>query len=69
MPGETGRWLLDRVRERVRTLPVIVLTGYMDADAAELRRSPFARVLRKPVETDALCEEVTAALREARGPA
>src|SRR3954454_10099673 len=34
MPGETGIGLLDRVRERRQPPPVIMLTGYMDADVA-----------------------------------
>ena len=67
MPDHTGLWLLERILERSQPLPVIVLTGYMDTDVAQLRRSPFARVLRKPIEPEALCEVITAALREARG--
>jgi CheY-like chemotaxis protein len=66
MPGETGLWLLGRVREYPKPLPVIVLTGYMDADADVLRHAPFARVMRKPVEVGLLCEEVVAVVQESR---
>jgi CheY-like chemotaxis protein len=66
MPEHTGLWLLERILERPEPVPVIVLTGYMDTDVARLRRSPFARVLRKPIDTEGLCEAVTATLREVR---
>ena len=62
MPGDTGLWLLERVRERGRSLPIIVLTGYAERQAAELRKAPFARVLRKPVDPWALCEEIRGVL-------
>src|SRR5258706_9271808 len=66
MPEGTGAWLLERVRQLRQPPPVIVLTGYMERDIVELRRAPFARVLRKPVETEALCDEILAVLRETR---
>jgi CheY-like chemotaxis protein len=65
MPGETGLWLLERVRERPRPVPVIVVTGYADVHAAELSRAPFARVLRKPADPWQLCAEVRAVARAA----
>ena len=65
MPGETGLWLLERVRERPRPVPVIVVTGYADFHAAELSRAPFARVLRKPTDPWQLCAEVLAVARAA----
>jgi CheY-like chemotaxis protein len=58
MPGETGAWLLERVREVPRPVPVIVLTGYADVYARELSLAPFARVLRKPIDPGALCDAV-----------
>jgi diguanylate cyclase len=58
MPGDTGRWLLERVGERLRPVPVIVLTGYADLYVAELAKAPFARVLRKPMDPWALCRVV-----------
>jgi CheY-like chemotaxis protein len=64
MPGETGLWLLERVREHARPVPVIVVTGYADRYAEQLARAPFARVLRKPIDPWRLCEEVGSVLRE-----
>jgi CheY-like chemotaxis protein len=58
MPGDTGLWLLERARERLRPVPVIVLTGYAELNAAELAAAPFARVLRKPVDPWRLCRVV-----------
>jgi len=63
MPGETGLWLLERVRERRCPIPVIVVTGYADLYAKELRTAPFARVLGKPIDPWQLCETVAAVLR------
>ena len=58
MPGETGLWLLERVVERPRLVPVILVTGYADRDAERLTKAPFARVLRKPIDPWQLCEVV-----------
>jgi two-component system, NtrC family, C4-dicarboxylate transport response regulator DctD len=58
MPGDSGLWLLERVRERLRPVPVILLTAYADVYATELAGAPFARVLRKPVDPWTLCREV-----------
>ena len=64
MPGETGVWLLARVREHSTRIPVVVITGYHDADVRHLRHASFARVLRKPVGADELCHQLIAALEE-----
>jgi CheY-like chemotaxis protein len=62
MPGETGLWLLERVRERARPVPVILLTGYADLYAKQLATAPFARVLRKPVDPRQLCTVIAAVM-------
>ena len=62
MPGETGVWLLARVRQQSTRIPVVVITGYHDADVRHLRHASFARVLRKPVGANELCHELIAAL-------
>ena len=41
MPGDTGLWLLERVRERGYPVPIIVVTGYADLRADELRKVPL----------------------------
>jgi len=41
MPGDTGLWLLERVRERGYPVPIIVVTGYADLRADELRKAPL----------------------------
>jgi CheY-like chemotaxis protein len=64
MPGETGLWLLERIREQPRPIPVLVVTGYADRYARELRQAPFARVLRKPLDPWQLCDVIAAVLRE-----
>lgn len=65
MPGETGLWLLERVRERARPVPVIFVTGYVDLYAKQLAPTPFAPVLRKPIDPWHLCSVVGAMLRAA----
>jgi CheY-like chemotaxis protein len=58
MPGETGLWLMERVVESPRLVPVILVTGCADRYAEQLTRAPFARVLRKPIDPWRLCEVV-----------
>jgi len=64
MPGETGLWLLERIREQPRPIPVLVVTGHADRYARELGQAPFARVLRKPLDPWQLCDVVATVLRE-----
>jgi CheY-like chemotaxis protein len=65
MPGETGLWLLERVQDRARPVPVIVVTGYAELYAKQLATAPFARVLRKPVDPWHLCTVIAAVLGRA----
>ena len=58
MPGHTGLWLLERVRERTPDVPVIMLTGYADYLGKHLTQAPFARVLRKPVDPQQVCDTI-----------
>jgi CheY-like chemotaxis protein len=58
MPGESGVWLLQRLREhpRWRRIPVIAFTGRSHSFAA--REGGFAALLRKPDDLDRLCAAV-----------
>jgi CheY-like chemotaxis protein len=56
MSGRDGRWLVEQVKMSVRPVPVIAVTGY-EPDY-DLTKAPFARVLTKPVEPDALAAEI-----------
>jgi CheY-like chemotaxis protein len=58
MPGHTGLWLLKRVRERTPAIPVIMLTGYADFLGQQLTEAPFARVLRKPIDPQQVCDTI-----------
>jgi len=56
MSGRDGRWLVDQVKTSARPVPVIALTGY-EPDY-DLANAPFARVLMKPVQPEALAAEI-----------
>ena len=56
MSGRDGRWLVDQVKMSARPVPVIALTGY-EPDY-DLTKAPFARVLTKPVQPEALAAEI-----------
>jgi CheY-like chemotaxis protein len=56
MSGRDGRWLVDQVNMSARPVPVIAVTGYEpDYDFA---KAQFARVLTKPVQSEALVAEI-----------
>jgi len=56
MSGRDGRWLADQVGTSARPVPVIAVTGY-EPDY-DLSTAPFARVLTKPVQPEALATEI-----------
>ena len=61
MPGMNGAELIEKVREAVGELPVILATGY--ADMAEVGRVLGTRsILIKPFDISTLADAVTAAL-------
>jgi len=64
MPIHDGLWLLERVRQRPRRIPVIAISTYSDLDAPALQHADFDRVLRKPVDMQHLSDAVTALLRD-----
>jgi CheY-like chemotaxis protein len=56
MSGRDGRWLLEQVELSARPVPVIAVTGY--GEDYDLSGTPFARVLTKPVDPEALAAEI-----------
>jgi CheY-like chemotaxis protein len=58
MPDHTGLWLLERVQERTPAIPVIMLTGYAEFLGKRLTEAPFARVLRKPIDPQQVCDTI-----------
>lgn len=65
MPGETGLWLLQRLRELDATTQIFILTGYGSIPTAvEATRLGAAGYLQKPVDA----EEVVRALRGEQSP-
>jgi PAS domain S-box-containing protein len=56
MPGMSGLVLLQRLRERLPSLPVVFMTGYMPHHAGieEARVSTGAEYISKPVDVDGL---------------
>lgn len=63
MPGMDGLTLLDRLRERVPDMPVLLLTGHAGEDeAAEALRRGAVAYLHKPCDLETLLERVQAVL-------
>ena len=60
MPGHSGVWLLQHLRERGTRIPVIAVTGIPNAD---LGSAAFGSVLRKPVDPWKLCGEIVRIVR------
>jgi DNA-binding NtrC family response regulator len=68
MPTIQGEAVLKFIRERDRRLPVIVISGYLDAQKVrDLRRMGVSGFVPKPFELDELDAAVHRAL-EMRGP-
>ena len=67
MPGMSGIELLQAVRERGSTVPVVVITGHGDiALAVEAMKAGARDFLEKPYRDDALIGAVRAALEDVR---
>jgi two-component system response regulator FixJ len=63
MPGMTGLDLLDLLRKRRPSLPVILISGDADAGAsAHARAAGAMRFMRKPFRSEELLEAVAEAL-------
>ncbi len=71
MPGMNGLALINEVRRTRASLPTLLLTGYADAavlSAMEAVESQTTALLRKPIRSDELAEQV-AVLLAGRGAA
>jgi PAS domain S-box-containing protein len=64
MPGLDGMELITQVRQMHPDLPVLVVSGYAEADRLE-RQASNVRVMRKPFRRTALVEEVGALIAAA----
>lgn len=70
MPGLSGIETLQRIREKDKTLPVIILTGHGDfQDAVAGIRLEIVDFLQKPVDIDKLSERVSSLLKRSIRPA
>jgi len=65
MPRMGGYELVERIRDREPSLPVLYVTGF--ADGAESAQADFYPVLRKPFSRQELLSEVRSALDRAAG--
>jgi DNA-binding response OmpR family regulator len=63
LPGRTGFEVLRELRSQRKTLPVIVLTGQSERDAAACLEAGADDYMRKPFHFDELLARVRARLR------
>ncbi len=67
LPGMSGIALLDRLRERDASLPVVLLTGHGTiGDAVAAMRKGAVDFLTKPVDPDVIVERIRKAAERAR---
>ena len=65
MPGMDGLALMERLREAVPDLPVVLLTGHAgEAEAQEAVRRGAAEYLHKPCDFDMLLEALLRVVEE-----
>jgi two-component system, NtrC family, nitrogen regulation response regulator GlnG len=65
MPGDSGLVLLQRVKEKLPTLPVIIMTAYSDLDSAVAAFQGGAfEYLPKPFDVDQALDLIQRALKE-----
>ena len=69
MPGESGLVLLQKVRERFATLPVIIMTAYSDlGNAVTAFQGGAYEYLPKPFDVDDAVELIRRAMSENQAP-
>jgi DNA-binding response OmpR family regulator len=69
LPERGGFGVLQELRARGKTLPVLVLTGRSDSDVVACLDAGADDYMRKPFDFDELLERVRTRLREGRRPA
>lgn len=62
MPGSTGLYLIDQLRQRRPELPIIVITGLAASQEVERVREQGIPLLQKPFEPDTLDRAIRATL-------
>jgi DNA-binding NtrC family response regulator len=69
MPGHNGFWLMERIREKWPTTPIIVITGADELDAVkDSRREGAIDYVLKPFERDLLRQALSRAEAALGGP-
>ena len=64
---DDGAWLLDRVNEQPRPIPVIVLSGFDESQLPRLASTRFARKLLKPIDPEQLSRAIIQVLQGTDG--
>ena len=68
MPGgDDGAWLLDRVNDQPRPIPVIGSSGFAESQLQRLANTRFARKLLKPIDPEQLSRVIIEVLQGAEG--
>jgi CheY-like chemotaxis protein len=65
MPDRDGVWLLEQAQHRVPPVPVILLSGFTEAQREAIATAAFARKLLKPVEPEDLATAILKTLNRA----
>ena len=58
MPDRDGIWLLEQAQQRVPPVPVILLSGFTEAQREAIATAAFARKLLKPIEPEDLAAAI-----------
>ena len=58
MAERDGVWLVEQAQQRVRPVPVILLSGFTEGQRAAIASAPFARKLLKPFDPADLATEI-----------
>jgi len=62
LKGHDGAWLLAQINASARPIPVVLLSGFVEAQTAGIADAPFALKLLKPVDPMDLANKIRAML-------